>query len=256
MSFTSANDIGFSESPDDDLPGAKLFRRAYPKSSRRFGPPIQLVLGANHDLLAASLNEGPAKIVYNGRENAFYHWEANRHAYCPVEPVERLLALIRAIVRRGADGMIRSDKLVWFTVWDEKQISRVVDAARVLLSVDHTFFHGEGGQRRFVDGKFIEPNAIESHQLFAEQAVQPDDAAVLTVPEAWEGYWKFCSVHQLPPLRRTTFRERFRGEAITRFGIGLRHDLKIGEKTAQGWRGLRLDGLEKNHTPSSPRVPQ
>lgn len=89
----------------------------------------------------------------------------------------------------------------------------------------------------------IEPTTIESHQLFAEEAVQRHDDALLTVPEAWEGYWKFCSVHRLPPLRRTTFREKFRGETISRFGIGLRHDLKIGEKTAHGWRGLKLDQL-------------
>ncbi len=252
--MTSINgvDIAFPENRTDYLPGEEWFERTYPASYRRYGAPLELVWGANHDALANALHEGATRLVYHGPEDRFYYWDQHQDAYCPVEPVERLLALLRAILRRAAEGMTRSEKIVWFQVWDQAAIERVVDAARALLSVDHTFFHGDGAHRRFINGQFVEPCTIESHQLFAERVVGRDEAAILTVPQAWEGYWKFCSMHRLPPLRRTTFREKFRGETISRFGIGLRHDLRIGEKTAQGWRGLRLEGLETDHIPLGP----
>ena len=243
VTSSNAADIGWPGSRQDYLPGEQWFEGAYPKSYGRYGPPLQLVWGANRDALAGALREGAARIVYNDREDRFYYWDSGRLAYCPVAPQERLLAIIRSILRQPAEAMTRSEKLVWFRVWDDEVINAVLDAARALLSVDYTFFHGEGAHRRFVDGQFIEPTMVESHQLFAEEAVQRDEAAILTVPEAWEGYWRFCSERRLPPLRRTTFREKFRGETISRFGIGLRHDLKIGEKSTQGWRGLKLESL-------------
>jgi hypothetical protein len=243
MTTGNVEDIAWSGSRDC-LHAEAWFRRAYPSSYRRYGPPLQVVWGPNHDALAHALREGATRVVYHLPESRFYYLDQSRGAFCPVEPVERLLALTRAILRRAAEDMTRSEKVVWFNVWDERAVGRVLDSARALLSVDHTFFHGDGAHRRFIDGQFVEPCTVESHQLFAERAVERDEAAILTVPQAWEGYWRFCSIHRLPPLRRTAFREKFRGETISRFGIGLRHDLKIGEKNAQGWRGLKLEGLQ------------
>ena len=245
-------DIAWPGNKTDYLPGEKWFEETYPASYRRYGAPLELVWGANPDALAHALREGATRLIYHGPEGRFYYDDHSRGAYCPVEPEERILALARSILRRAAEGMTRSEKIVWFQVWDEKAIKAVLDAARALLSVDHTFFHGESAHRRFVDGKLIEPTTVESHQMFAEQVVQRDDDALLTVPEAWEGYWRFCSMHRLPPLRRTTFREKFRGETISRFGIGLRHDLKIGEKNAHGWRGLKLDPVISDPIPLVP----
>ena len=251
---TSFNDvdIGLPVSRREYLLGEEWFEQTYPKSYRRYGAPIELVWGPNQDALANALNEGPARIVYQAAEDRFYYLDHSRDAFCPINPPERVLSFVRAILRRAAEGMTRSEKIVWFQIWDEKAVRGVVDATRALLAVDHTFFHGKTAHRRFVEGQFIEPSTVESHQLFAERVVERDEAAILTVPEAWEGYWRFCSMHRLPPLRRTTFREKFRGETISRFGIGLRHDLKIGEKTAQGWRGLRLERMESDHIPLSP----
>jgi hypothetical protein len=41
--------------------------------------------------------------------------------------------------------MNRNERIAWFQVWDTKAVERVAAAARALLAVDHTFFHGEGG---------------------------------------------------------------------------------------------------------------
>jgi hypothetical protein len=258
---TSFNDvdIGLPGSRREYLLGEEWFEQTYPKSYRRYGAPIQLVWGANHDALANALNEGPARVVYQAAEDRFYYLDHTLSAYCPVEPVERLLALTRAVLRRAAEGMTRSEKLVWFQVWNEIAVRAVVDAARALLAVDHTFFHGEKSHRRFIDGRFIEPTTFESHELFTREAVHPLPGSILTVSEAYQGYHRFCSMRKMQPLRRTTFKEEFRREAIEQFGVGLRHDLVLkqsgSEKSCQGWLDLGLADIAKTMSPARPAGP-
>ncbi len=259
--MTSFNDvdIAFPENRTDFLPGEAWFQRTYPESYRRYGAPLELVWGANHDALANALREGATRLVYHGPEGRFYFWDQHRAAYCPVEPGERILALVRAILRRGAEEMTRSEKLVWFKVWDQKAIHGVLDAARALLKVDHTFFHGERAHRRFVDGEFIERTTVEGHKLFAREAVHPLPGSILTVSDAYQGYHRFCSMKKMQPLRRTTFKEEFRREAIEQFGVGLRHDLIMDnggrQKACQGWVDLGLGDLAGAFGPPCPADP-
>jgi hypothetical protein len=258
MTFSNV-DIAFPDNRADCLVGEAWFQQTYPESYRRYGAPVEIVWGANHDALANALNEGAARLVYHNPEDRFYYLDHNRDAFCPVEPVERLLALVRAILRRAAEDMTRSEKIVWFQVWDEKAVRAVVDAARALLAVDHTFFHGEKSHRRFVDSHFIEPCTVESHELFTREAVHPVLGSILTVSDAYQGYHRFCTMKKLQPLRRTSFKEEFRREAIEQFGIGLRHDLVLkqggNEKSCQGWLDLGLADIAKTMSPPRPAGP-
>jgi hypothetical protein len=257
--MTSINDvdIAFPESKSDYLIGETWFERTYVNSYRRYGPPIQLVWGANHDALAHALHEGVTRIVYHSPEDRFYYLDHNRHAYCPVNPPERLLALIRAILRRAAEGMTHSEKIVWFQVWDEKAVRAVVDAARALLSVDDNFFNGAKGLRRYISGNYLEATAEPSYRTFAEEQVRQEEDAILTIGNAYQSYWRFCSAKKMPPLGKQDFRKSFCGEAIERFGVGLRHDLRVGDKTAQGWMGLALNHPDcPNSTPHCPTAPK
>lgn len=259
MTFSNDTDIAWPESKADRLPGEQWFEQTYPASYRRYGAPLELVWGANHDALAHALWEGPARVVRHVSEDRFYYWDRRRSAYCPVEPLERLLALTRSILRRASEVMTRSEKIVWLQVWDEKAVRAVVDAARALLAVDHTFFHGEKSHRRFVDGNFIEPTAFESHELFTREAVHPLPGSILTVSDAYQGYHRFCSMRKMQPLRRTLFKEEFRREAIEQFGVGLRHDLVLkqsgSEKSCQGWLDLGLADIAKTMSPARPAGP-
>ena len=234
-------DIAWPGNKTDYLPGEKWFEETYPASYRRYGAPLELVWGANPDALAHALREGATRLIYHGFEDRFYYWDDVRDAYCPVEPQERLLALIRAILRRGAEGMTRSEKIVWLQVWDEKAVRAVVDAARALLSVDDSFFNGAKGHRRYISGNYLDATAEPSYRAFAQEQVRQEQDAILTIGTAYQGYWRFCSAQKMPPIRQQQFKEGFRGEAIERFGVGLRHDLRVGGKTAQGWMGLALN---------------
>jgi hypothetical protein len=246
MTFSNV-DIAFPDNRADYLVGEAWFQQTYPESYRRYGAPVEIVWGANHDALANALNEGAARLVYHNPEDRFYYLDHNREAYCSVEPQEKILALVRAILRRAAESMVRSEKIVWFKIWDEKAIKRVVDAARAVLTVDHTFFHGATGHQRYIEGQYLEATTAPSYQKFAEEQVRKMPNAILTIRTAYQGYWKFCSAKKLPPLPQQEFKSRFRGESIERFGIGLRHDLRVGDKIAQGWIGLTLEAIQ--HVP-------
>jgi len=259
MTLIKDVDIGLPGSRREYLLGEEWLEQTYPQSYRRYGAPVELVWGPNKEALANALNEGATRLVYHSPEHRFYHLDRSRDAYCPVEPVERLLTLVRAILRRASKDMTRSEKIVWFQVWDEKAVRAVVDAARALLAVDHTFFHGEKSHRRFVDGHFIEPNAFKSHELFVREAVHPLLGSILTVSDAYQGYHRFCSMKKMQPLRRTSFKEEFRREAIEQFGVGLRHDLVLkqggSEKSCQGWLDLGLADIAKTMSPARPAGP-
>lgn len=252
-------DIGWPGNKTDYLPGEKWFEQTYPASYRRYGAPIEIVWGANHDTVASCLREGATRLVHHGPEGRFYYWDKDRVAYCPVEPEERILAVVRSILRRASEGMTRSEKVVWFGVWNEKAIHGVLDAARALLSVDHAFFNGEGAHRRFVDGEFIEPTMVEGHKMFAREVVHQLPGSILTVSDAYQGYHRFCTVKKLQPLRRTTFVQEFRREAIEQFGVGLRHDLVLqqsgSKKTCQGWVDLGLGNPARTMSPAHPLNP-
>jgi hypothetical protein len=240
MTFSNV-DIAFPDNRADCLVGEAWFQQTYPESYRLYGAPLELVWGANHDALANALNEGAARLVYHSPEDRFYYLDHNRESFCPVEPVERLLTLVRAILRRAAKDMTRSEKIVWFQVWDEKAVRAVVDAARALLSVDDSFFNGAKGHRRYISGNYLDATAEPSYRAFAQEQVRQEQDAILTIGTAYQGYWRFCSAQKMPPIRQQQFKEGFRGEAIERFGVGLRHDLRVGGKTAQGWMGLALN---------------
>jgi hypothetical protein len=196
--------------------------------------------------MAFALGESPARLVYFAGEGRFHYWERQLRAYRPVEPGERLLAFQRAIIRRSlSDASADEARAVWI-LWNERQLQRVLEVARAILSVEGTFFSGENGAARYIDGRIVQPVAAPCYALFAEQAVEPRPGAILTMSEAYHGYWTFCRPQHLKPLRRSAFKEKFTGETLTRWGIGMRHDLLIPckhrakSRTNQGWQGLGL----------------
>lgn len=222
------------------------FRSQFPQATRRYGAPFLPGGLPNLDAMAFALGESPARLVYFASEGRFHYWERQLRAYRPVEPEERLLAFQRAIIRRSLSGVSADEARAVWILWNERQLQRVLEVARAILSVEETFFSGETGAARYIDGRIVQPVAAPSYTLFAEQAVEPRPGAILTMSEAYKGYWIFCRPQRLTPLRRAKFKERFTNETLTRWGVGIRHDLithhegDTKPKTCQGWQGLGL----------------
>ncbi len=222
------------------------FRTHFPATVRRFGDPLLFGAVPNPDTMAFALNESPARVVFYQLESRFYFWERAREAYTPVVPEARLVAFIRAIIRRALRDTPRELAAAVWLVWNDRQLEQVINRARAILATDDQFFSGETGMRRFIGGRIVEPVEHPSYSLFAEQAVEPRSGAILTSGEAYHRYWSFCRPRNLTPLRRTMFKERFTNETLSRWGIGMRHDLVVPRennqkpKICQGWQGIAV----------------
>ena len=108
-----------------------------------------------------------------------------------------------------------------------------------MLQCDGTFFTGENGHRRFVDGRYIEPTDEPSYRQFVQKSLVASPEGRLTVPDAFHRYYQFCSDNQLQPLTRNDFKFMVAEVIREEFNVGLRHDI-IGKngKQGHGWIGL------------------
>ena len=117
-----------------------------------------------------------------------------------------------------------------------------MDKAKALLEADRLFFQGKDGQRRYVDGKYIEPNEETSYRLFVKKAIVREPKATVALQDAFHRYYQFCRDHQMQPLTRQEFKELVAEVIREEFNLGLRHDIPGDEgKHRHGWRGVRLD---------------
>lgn len=222
------------------------FHAHFPRTVKRFGPPLLFGAIPNHECMAGAMAESPARLVFYEVEDRFYFWDRVCEAYAPVLPEERLFPLMRAIIRRSLkEARPELARAVWL-VWNERELRRAVEAAKAVLGTAHGFFAGETGMKRFIDGRIVEPAESPSYRLFAEEMVEAKSGSVLTSSEAYHGYWAFCQPKSFTPLRRAAFKERFTNETLTRFGVGMRHDLVVQRdpdekpRICQGWMGLTL----------------
>lgn len=122
----------------------------------------------------------------------------------------------------------------------EKKLPRsVTERAKALLQCDGTFFTGENGHRRFVDGRYIESTDEPSCRQFVQKALVASPEGKLTVPGAFHRYYQFCSNNQMEPLTSSEFKRLVTEVIREQFNVGLRHDV-IGAngKHGLGWVGI------------------
>ncbi len=211
-------------------------------AERAFGPPILPGSVANIELLAASLGEF-FRLVHVPSERSWYFHDYAVRAFRPTTDEKVALLASVLITKRALDS---PEPARTHFIGMRPLVMDIVSVARHLLAADSTFFSGEQGAARFVHGRLLKPAKAPSYSLFAESAVELRPESVLTMSHAYHGYWKFCQSGLLTPVRRTEFKERFTNETLTRWGVGMRHDLRIlsspdaREKVCQGWMGLGL----------------
>ena len=121
-------------------------------------------------------------------------------------------------------------------------LQRIVDKAKAVLEADRLFFQGKDGQRRYIDGKYIEPNEEPSYRVFVKKAIVREPKATVSLQDAFHRYFEFCRDHQMQPLTRQEFKGMVAEVIREELNLGLRHDVP-GEngKQRHGWFGVRLD---------------
>ena len=118
-------------------------------------------------------------------------------------------------------------------------LGRIVDKAKALLEADRWFFQGKHGQRRYVDGQYVEPNEEPTHVRFIKHVIVPESQGSITVTDCYHKYHRFCREGKMVPASRAEYQALLTDAIRDAFQIGLRHDVPSpsGRQT-NGWVGL------------------
>ena len=213
-----------------------FWKNNFPESWRIYGEPI-LFDAPNIEFLGSTLGE-LVGLVFYPEEGTFYFPDyLHVGAYRPTSP-QRVEALFKKVVRDSMEEASKSLKEGSRTLFFASGVVR--EGAEKILAVETSFFEGENGHKRMVNGTIVEPVQPPSVELFAESKVGRKKGQILTAPEAYSRYFDFCSENGLLPVKKTIFRERFAYEVRRRWQIGLRNDLKSDGFIRQGWNELAI----------------
>jgi hypothetical protein len=232
------------------------FADKFPQQTEQFGPAFLAGTWTDADSLThfipAYLNEdffaailGGDKhlghqVVYFRPENTFYFFDYRVDAFCPTTEEKLKLLLSNYLVRCSQEcGFLVDITNLVVKFRQDDALSSIITKAKAILEADRLFFQGKDGRRRYIDGKYTEPNEKPSYELFVNKALVREPQSKITVADAFHRYYQFCRDSGMKPLTRTEFRGLVAEVIREEFNIGLRHDVVDDRgKMQHGWYGL------------------
>jgi hypothetical protein len=211
-----------------------LWEEKFPCSFQTYGCPIQWNL-PNLDFLASALGELPLGIIYFPTEERFYFRDYVFGAHRPCQSA-KIVALARKLVNDSVDGLPLSQMEPSRAIFESAR--DWVEHCKTTLAVEGNFFRGEGGHRRWIEGRYVEPVEKPSVTTFAETHIVHLKGGVLSSSEAYHLYYAHCLETGSNPLKKQVFIDRFTAETKKRWQVGFRHDLEFNGRMLQGWREL------------------
>ena len=209
----------------------------FPESWRVYGCPIAFG-EINYDFLAGTLGEMPLGLIYYTPEDMFYFRDyLFEGAHRPTKE-EKVSALFRKVVREASEDSPRSlqDPLKSLFLCSDIVTVR----SKTILAVEAVYFSGIGANRRYLEGKFIEPDEPSSVGLFAEAKLVRKRGKVLPVALAYSHYFDFCRDNRLAPVKKSIFKMMMSEDVRKKWHLGVRNDLKVDGFCRQGWSDLAV----------------
>ena len=199
----------------------------------------------NIDFFAGVLGGSPQlghKVVYFQPEGCFFFFDPMVGAYVPTTEEKLQILLSNILVKcSSACGRLVDIRPIVEAFRSQNTLNSVIQRAKAMLQADSSFFMGKDGNRRYVDGRYIEPTDELSYRLFVKETITPDPCASVTVPEAFTRYVVFCARNHLSALQRSQFKALVADVIREQYHLGIRHDIDNGRgQTTHGWRGLSL----------------
>jgi len=138
----------------------------------------------NEDFFAAMLGgDGRLghQIVYCCHEETFYFYDGRVDAFFPVGEDKLKLLLSNFLIRCSQEmgSLVDITNLV-VSFRKDDALSSVILKAKAVLEAERSL----DGHRRFIDGKYIDPNEEPSYQQFVKKAIIREPEARLTVGDA------------------------------------------------------------------------
>ena len=213
------------------------WKSEFPTSWRIYGPPF-LFGEINYDFLASSLGESCTGLIYYPPEGMFYFRDyLFENAYRPTKE-EKVSALFRKLVREASEDSPRSLQDPLKALFQHSGM--VTARSKTILAVEAVYFSGIGANRRYLEGKFIEPDEPSSVGLFAEAKLVRKRGKVLPVALAYSHYFDFCRDNRLAPVKKSIFKMMMSEDVRKKWHLGVRNDLKVDGFSQQGWSDLAV----------------
>ena len=230
------------------------FAKRFPEQIEKFGEAFfggEHVDGLNEDAFAAILGSNARlchQVVWFPDEKTFYFYDFRLDAFCPTTEEKLGLLTSQYLIRCAEDVKSKTAKHI-LRLRTPQNYKNVIASAKAMLAVNSSFFHGKDGKRRFVDGHYIEPDAIPSHELFVKKAFVRDVTGNLTVADAFCQYTRFCEDVHATPLTRAAFKDLVKEAIREEFQIRLRHDIVDSNsgRMTHGWRGITFNATRATH---------
>ena len=198
-----------------------------------YGPALLSNGAVNHEMLGASLGELPFALVYSREDGSFWYNDYAVGGFCRTTK-ERVETLFKIIIGKAAAEAPASTHNVILGLRDHSK--KVVDAARVILEVDPSFWERN---KRAIAGVEVF-SSRESCKRFAEEAITQVEGQSLALREAFSVYTRYCDLHNALPLPRAEFQKEINRHFDQKFGVRLRNDLPSGGNGTRGWTRIGL----------------
>ena len=233
------------------------FHKRYPEQAERYGPAfiekqekaegmpaLSRATFLNTDLFGAILGGDYGlghQLVYYRPEAAFYYYDVRVEAFCPVSEAKIQLMASNILVKAAEACSQKVNTRSLLEDFRKPPVLReIVYKARAILEVDRTYFEGEHGKTRLVEGYRLDPTSEPAHRKYVKRAIQALPGARLRLSDVHAWYVEYCQRVHLPTLTPTEAK-RSLAEVIEEIhGLGLRHDVADPQtgKHQHGWIGL------------------
>ena len=198
----------------------------------------------NEDFFAAMLRgeSGIGHRIIYCPTSGFWFWDTRRSAFCPTSDA-KMEVLLSNYLQKCAEACKVS--LTAKTILKEYKtpvvLKRIVNRAKVILEAHPNFFEGVRGARRYVDGKYVEPQLEPPIKMFIKSAVTKQDGACMTAAEAYAAYCRHCSETGQLKVSIGEFNSKATELLFELFSVGFRHDIPSeGGRQTRGWKHLAL----------------
>jgi len=237
---------------------SEWFHTRFPEIAEKFGPalleevkdsgpfgissrcnPVLL----NKDFLAAALGGDRGlghQIAFYPPEKSFYFYDPRVLAFCPATD-EKIQLLASNLLVKAAEAC--SHRVNTRPLLDDFRkpafLRGIVKLARTILQAENTFFEGEHGKVRYIDGKLVNPSDRSTCHLFVKKVIAGTPGALLPMSDARTKYIEFCRLEQLPEMAPAEFKKSVSKIVEETYSKKLRHDIPDQSGRHQhGWAGL------------------
>ena len=199
-----------------------------------------LPISINLDFFAAVLGgrrDFGHHVIYYESELAWYFRDSD--GIYKTTTAEKLANLYRALMMKAVQDMPQSvHKLNLFHEWrSDKTAKAVVQRAKSILAADSSFFSPTSPHQR-IKGQELQERVA---RRFVESLLTAEPGKVLLLADAYSVFLRLAKQQNLEPVKRSDFKAMVVPIVQEQFGVRLRNDLRIDERSGvRGWKNVKM----------------